>query len=166
MIRRLHIAGVIAATALILSGCGQATETLIESQTGADIEVTDGGGTVTLTDEESQMTVQGGSGTQLPEGFPSDIPQPPGGQLLAAAQSPEGLTVMWTVEGFTLDNFDAYVASIKAAGYDSEISATDMNMGDDGFTKAVVLVGNGQTVSITGVLIDGSGQVSMVVAAE
>jgi hypothetical protein len=166
MKRLSQIFGSVAVSVLILTGCGQATETLIESQTGADVEVSDGGETITFSDEESGTTVQGGAGTQLPAGFPSDIPEPPGGQLMAAAETPDGLSVMWTVDGLTAQNFDEYVATIKAAGYSSEMSASDMNMGDEGFTKAVVLVGNGQTVSITGFLVDGSGQVSIVVAAE
>jgi hypothetical protein len=166
MVLRTRIIGSLAAAALLLTGCGQAAETIIESQTGADVEVSDGGETVTFSDEETGTTVQGGTGTQLPAAFPSDIPEPPGGQLFAAAETPEGLSVMWTVEGLTTESFDAYVASVKSAGYDSELYANEMDMGEGNFTKGVALTGNGQTVSITGVLADGTGQISMVIAAE
>ena len=166
----LRLIGAIAAAALVLTGCAQATEqaaeNLIESQTGADVDVSDGGGTVTFSDEETDTTVQGGSGTELPAGFPSDIPQPPSGQLMAALENPDGLSVMWTVDGLTAEAFDAYVASVKSAGYSSEMSATDLDTGCEGFSRTVVLVGNGKTLSISGFAIDGAGQVSIVVAAE
>lgn len=141
MALRSNIVGALLAAALILTGCGQSGEPAVE-------------------------TLQGGVGTELPAGFPSSIPQPPGGQLMAAFETPDGLSVMWTVEGLTPESFDTYVASVKSAGFNSEISATDMDMGDEGFTKVVVLVGGSQTISITGFLVGGSGQVSMVVAAE
>jgi len=163
---RPRIVGALCVAALVLTGCGQAAETVIESQTGADVEITDGGETVTFSDEESGTTVQGGSGTELPSNFPSDIPQPPGGQLFAASESPEGLTAMWSVEGLTAESFDAYVASIKAAGYDDELFAQNMDMGEGNFTKAVSLAGKGQNVSVTGVLSDGTGQISVIIAAE
>lgn len=163
---RLRIVSALCGAALVLTGCGQAAETVIESQTGADVEITDGGGTVTFSDEEEGTKVQGGAGTELPANFPSDIPQPPGGQLFAAAETPDGLSVMWTVDGMTAESFDAYVASVKAAGYDTEMYANQMDMGEGDFTKGVALTGNGQTVSITGVLADGTGQISMVITAE
>lgn len=161
-----RIAGVLCTAALVLTGCGQAAQTLIEAQTGGDVEISDGGESLTITDEESGTTVQGGTGTQLPSSFPGDIPQPPGGQLFAAAETPDGLSLMWTVDGLTLEDFDAYVASIRAAGYDTEVFANEMDMGDNNVTKGVALSGKGRTVSITGVLVDGSAQISLVIAAE
>jgi len=161
-----RISAAIAAGVLLLGGCGQAAESVIETQTGADVEITDDGGTLTFSDEEEGTKVQGGVGTQLPASFPSDIPEPPGGQLFAAAETPDGLSVMWTVEGMTAESFDAYVASVKAAGYDNEVFANQMDMGEGNFTNGVALSGNGQTLSITGVLADGTGQISLVITAE
>jgi hypothetical protein len=162
--------GVGAAAVLVLTGCGQAAEkaaeSAIESASGGDVQVDIGDQTMTFTDEEEGVRVQGGEGTQLPAAFPADLPTPPNGQLMSAAETPDGVSVVWTATGLDVASFDAYVASVRSAGYDDEVSSTEFDMGADGFSKSYVLMGKGQAVSITAIIADEASQISMVITQE
>ena len=160
----LRVLAAVGVAVLLVAGCGQTAEQAVDQAVGQVVE----SATEQLKDQAAELGLDlpAGVSTELPANFPADIPLPPEGELLAVLDNPDGLTALFTVSGLTAEAFDAYVASVKAAGYDSEISATDLGVSDEGFTKAVVLVGNGSTVSITAFVAGGTGQITIVVGAE
>jgi hypothetical protein len=152
------------AAGLALAGCGKATESIVESTAGGDLDIS--GETFTFESDADDVLIQGGAGTQLPENFPSDIPLPPGAQIMSATQTPEGSSVMWTWDDITVEAFDAFVASVKAAGYDEEVTTTSMDLGDEGFTRGAILIGKGKTLSISALVSDEAGALTIVVTAD
>ena len=62
------------AVALGLTGCTSAVENIIEQQTGAKVDVKDGGISVETKDGEVQLGVD----TELPADFPKELPLPTG----------------------------------------------------------------------------------------
>ena len=156
-----------AATAsLLLTGCGgsaeQAAEQAIESASGGDVDVDIEGETFTFENEEEGVTVQGGAGAELPEGFPADLPLPPAGEIMSAASTPEGSSVMWMWDGMTQDDFDQYIAQVQAAGYQEVSNFVITDEGPGEFSKSSVLEGNGLSVSVSGTVTGGSGVLSVV----
>lgn len=165
LVKRLYsiLTAALCAT-LLLGGCGQTAENtaenLIESATGADVDLSDG--SITVTDEEGNVT-QSGTDVPLPASFPSDIPVPAGGSTISASDAGGQVIVMWSIEGLTESLFDAYVAQVKVAGYAKEEQSFNLSSGG-GFNKSVTLSGNGKSVSITGTEVDGFGQIMVMIA--
>lgn len=158
--KRTHsmLAAVMAA-GLMFTGCSQSAENtaenLIESATGADVDLSDG--SITVTDEEGNV-IESGSDVALPDGFPSDLPQPEGGVIVTASSMDGQIVVVWSMEGLTADDVDAYVAQVKAAGYGEERDSASLG-GDGVVSKTVTLAGNGKVVTITGSTVEGLGQI-------
>jgi hypothetical protein len=175
----------LAAAGILLSACGQvterATESIMEGVTGADIEMTDEGMTitdgdasmtvdvegesVTLTDESGKSTFQTGEGAQIPDSFPSDLPTPSGGELSTVSETPEGLMLIWGFDRFTSAEFDRLIADIQSAGYSLVGDVITMDSGDD-FNRVANLSGKGKVVMVTGGGSSDFGQVSILVTDE
>jgi hypothetical protein len=175
----------LAAAGLLIAGCGQvaekATQSVIESATGTDIEMTDEGmtitdgdssltvdsegQTVTMTDEAGTSTFQSGEGAQLPDSYPSDLPTPRGGLLSTVGDTPEGLFLMWGYDSYTGADFEDYVSEIKAAGYTivNDIVAIDSA---DGLNRSASFSGGGKLVTVTAMGSSDFGQVSVMITEE
>jgi hypothetical protein len=68
----------------------KAAEKALEKATGGKVDIdTSGGGKVTFRDPKTGGTVQTGSGTKLPDDWPSDVPIYPGSTVFASASSPK-----------------------------------------------------------------------------
>jgi hypothetical protein len=164
-----RFAGAVVVTAgVLLSGCAQsaeqAAESVIESQLNGDVEISDD--SFTFESESDGIRVEGGVGTELPDNFPADVPSPPGATVMSTAQTPDGVSVTWNWEGLTVDEFDRYVESIKAAGYRDEVTTTSMDLGNGEFTRGAVLSGKGTTVAVTAFVADESAGMTIVVTPD
>jgi hypothetical protein len=175
----------LAAAAILLAACGsvaeKATETMLEQATGTDIEMSDEGftisdgessmtvdtegGNVTMTDESGTSTFQSGEGAELPAGFPSDFPAPAGGTLTTAADMPDGIAVMWGFDTYSGDQFNEYVAQIKAAGYAVAEEATVVDSGGS-FQATASFSKGGRNFAVAGMGAADFGQVSVFVTNE
>lgn len=80
----------------VLSGCSlldkaaekateKATEAIIESETNADVDLSDDG--FTVTDEDSGDTLSFGEDVSLPDDFPADVPIVDGAAIIAASST-------------------------------------------------------------------------------
>jgi len=148
----------------LLAGCGQAVESAVENATGTDIEVSDGGGSITFDNEGEEMTVSTGDSAQMPDAVPSEFPTPDGARLAAVTEVGDGsfgLVYEWP-DGTEAD-FLRYLASVDAAGFlkEGEIFSTDM--GPDAFQAGGQFAGYGYSMYIVG-FGDGS-MVQMTVTA-
>ncbi len=170
------------ATGLLITGCGQmaeqATESLIEGSTGADVElkddgmtITDGDGsitiesdgdTVTLTDESGTSTFQSGEGAELPASYPDNLPTPPGAVLITVTETPEGNLLMWESDRLTSEDFDTYIADIQGAGFvlDGEVIVVDSG---DEINRIVTFTGSGKTIMLTALGSSDFGQLSLII---
>lgn len=175
MSRRLITAGALLAAGVLLAGCSSATEQVAETATGADIDISgdsmtmsDDQGTVTVEDGGDTITYEGedgtsmvaGSGAELPPTFPADVPVPANVTIISAVENGEGAAVIWNAEGLTEEAFEAWVAEVRAAGYDEEVSSYGAPQ-PQGFTKAYELRGNGLIVNVTGMGAEGTGQITL-----
>lgn len=176
----LKISGLIVA-GLVLAGCSQATETLVEAGTGADVEISEEGmtvtgedgstltvdeeeGSMTYTDEEGTTSVQSGGDVQVPDGVPSDLPLPTEAVLVTAAENDGVYVLAWTWEGFSKEAFTAYVDSVESAGYSKTLDVIDLDLGDGAFSLGYVLSDGTNDVTLAGVSDDtGMGQVNMTI---
>lgn len=160
--KRQYVAAGLVAAALILTGCGQAAETAVEAGTGMDVEIGDGGGTVTL--EQDGTKISAGVNAELPAGWPEELPTPPNGQLISSSGSAEQVITSWVVEGLTADGITEYLNQVKAAGYTQEISTADFGSDAEMISKTTVLGGKGKEVSVAVTIMDGSGLINVQVA--
>ncbi len=162
--------------ALVLSGCGGGGD----ESAGLDIDVSDGSTTVTgedgsvtvdsdgesLTitgsDEGEEYSVTTGGAAEIPASFPSDVPLPDGAKLLSAVEESQGSTSLtWEWPGLNQEILDAYLASVKDAGYTLEGQTYSMDMGGGDFTSGGQFTGPTHTVAIVGLSADGMGQLSI-----
>ena len=112
----------LAATAL--TGCNmaaeEATEALVEGSTGADVEIDDEGGSVSVETEDGSMEVTGGDSAEVPDGFPSDMPLYDGTVVMGQAIEVDGETsynVAIEVEDDVADIADWYSSELDAEGW-------------------------------------------------
>ncbi len=151
MIRTI-VAGAGVSALLFTVGCGQAAESIVENATGTDIEVTDdgmtvsgeggsvtvdgGGDSMTITgDDGSEYSVTSGDASEVPDTVPSDLPLPEGGTLSGVVSQGDGVSSLaydWT--DLTQEGYEAYVASLEAAGYAPQGDEGVMDMGDGAFS--------------------------------
>lgn len=151
------------AAVLALGGCGQSAESIIESATGADVQI--GEESFSFESDSNGFKIEGGVGTGLPAGFPDDIPEPAGAVLLSTTETVDGLSVTWTWEGLAIEDFDRYVASLRAAGYDEEVTTSAMDLGEGNFTRGAILVGKGKTVSVSAFVAEGSSGLTIIITS-
>lgn len=148
----------------LLTGCGGGVELPVPG-TDESITVEQDGDKVTYSDEESGTSVTAGEGVEVPESFPSDFPLPDQATILSTVENQEVVAVFMEWDGMTRDGLAAYIDTVKAAGYNQETQAFDMDLGDGAFNTTVSL-SNGQTeVLVVGTSDDSAsmGQVSLTV---
>lgn len=133
-LRTPHRWGVLAAAGVLglgLVGCGggsdssddaadKLAEKLAESGTeDADVNIDSDKGQVDVSTPDGEMSF--GSGTELPDDFPSDIPFPEGSTITSALSSTDGGVKTWSVTGTLADadegTFDDIIAQLTADGW-------------------------------------------------
>jgi hypothetical protein len=147
-------AGVLMLT--LVAGCGQAAESVaesaVENATGADIDISEGGESITVTDEEgTDYSVTTGESAQFPDGLPAEFPQPDGATLGSVVEVGDGgYGLSWEWPGATKGQFEDYLASIEAAGFTREGDVISTDMGPDAFQVAGQYSGYGYSMTVVG----------------
>lgn len=144
-----------ATLATTLASCDRAAEELAERAaeqvTGADIEVDDDGGEITIQTDEG--TFETGTG-RVPDTFPSGIPLVQGGELVngTSMDSEDGLfwQVNWQFDsGQPFDVLEDQVAVLEDAGFTrSEDGSFTMGDGSEGMGGTMLVNGTYQ-VNVT-----------------
>ena len=128
---------VLAVTALalpLLTACGKAeeaaqeaaTEAAIEATTDAEVEVSDGGQTITGTDPLGrEYAVTQGDAATLPADFPSDVLVPEGLVLDSAVSLGGTVTVGGTLDGEITALAKAIDAHMEGAGWTSAMALNE-----------------------------------------
>lgn len=131
----------LAVTALsfsMLSACGKAeesatdaateaaTESAIEAMTGADVDIEDGGDTITGVDEKGQaFSVRQGNAATVPEGFPKDVLVPEELVLDSALVIDASMMVAGSMPGEMAEVSASVSAAMTDAGWTSAMTFQD-----------------------------------------
>lgn len=159
-VRRLGLA--VGTSILLLGGpaltaCGGATdqtvEEAIENQTGQDVEVDSGDGTITASKDGTSVTV--GEGATLPEGWP-DLPTPDGGTIVSSSSADKDGTsvqiVTFKVDGDAAAAAKSLSETLQAAGYTldgSVVVGASAQYGLSNDTYDIVLLTLAETITMT-----------------
>ncbi len=137
--RRMPRIGVAAATAtaLLLAGCGaaadkaseKATEQLVESQTGGDVDIDTADGSVEIETEDGSMSF--GTG-EVPAEWPEDIPLPDGLEVLSGSTSDSSDGRLVGIVGTATASPEDILATMKDELADWTISGESTVTGTDG----------------------------------
>lgn len=141
---------------LALTGCGSATESIIENQTGTEIETNEDG--IKITDGQGD-SFQTGEDIDVPDSWPSNVPLYDG-TLTSAIAAGGGVSLIWTTDAGVAEAFDTYSADLESAGFkpvgSGSFSGADGDLRTSSFendeTTVVVVVtdpGKGTTMSVT-----------------
>lgn len=165
--RRIHTAWgtplvALAIAGMTLTGCSQAAEQVAESATGVEVDVSDGG--ISITDGAGNTV--GGGGTELPDSFPTDLPLPDGASIQQFQEQNGAVAVSFAVPSLTEAEFEAYLATLAGAGY-TETDRRRMDLGG-GYSIDAFLTGPTRDAEVSGAaLTDGSqSRVTIVVSPE
>jgi hypothetical protein len=167
MTRTPHRLTAVALTGLLalgipaLAGCGNVAENAIEQAAGdaigGDVELSDGGLTVTNSDG-TQMQL--GENMSVPDNWPSGLPTYDGGSLVSVVVEGDGSTVnaVWTTEEAAEDAAATYGAALESAGYTAGTTSNMAGMANTEYT------GGEYTVNVTA--LDADGTTTLMVNAE
>ncbi|CAB5033523.1 MAG: hypothetical protein F2923_00400 [Actinobacteria bacterium] len=150
-VRTLALSGILILGVPVLSSCGQSVESIaekaLESGTGADVDIADGGVTVKSTDG---TTTAIGEGIALPSDWPSDVPTIDGTLVTVSVSGTKGeANAMWKVAGDVTTVAGAYKSELQKAGY------TIVNETTIAQTTLIGAEGNGKNVSASVTDADG-----------
>lgn len=168
---RLHTVAAIAATGVMLFGVGacgggsddsseaadKLAEKLAEAGSGdTDVDIDSESGQVDVSTPEGDLSF--GSGSELPEDFPNDIPFPDGSKITSTLNSTDGDVKTWSAMGTLADadesTFDDIVAMFKDNGWTSTMDSSGSSGGGTGST-AILTKGDLQVLVSTQVGVDG-----------
>lgn len=162
---RFGLAGAAVAAALTLSACGGISlptgdggqiNVDLDGE-GGSVSLTDSEGneqnidletdddSFTLTDGEGNDLMSGGSGTEVPEDFPPDIPLPDGELQFSSSvtvDSADSWTLGYVVPGDVASTTEDLRADLAGAGFE------DVSTWETAEATATVLEGGGYTVSV------------------
>jgi hypothetical protein len=153
---RMRSVAALASVALILTpalaSCGQvaekAAEQAAEQAIGGDVDVTDGG--VTVTDEDGNQMAAGENVT-IPDNWPAEVPVYDGGTLqVVTVQADGSASAMWATDGTPQEAATAYAEALTSAGF-TEDSTSNM-----GGMIVNMYTGNGFEVSLNALDADGT----------
>ena len=135
----------------------QLAEKLAEAGTGdADVDIDSETGQVDVSTPDGDMSF--GSGSELPDDFPSDIPFPEGSKLTSTLNSTDGGVKTWSAMGTLADadasTFDDVVALFTDSGWTSTMNSSGSTGGGTGST-AILTKGDLQVLVSTQVGIEG-----------
>lgn len=152
---KISAAVAVVAGAFVLASCSpgdlldraveKGVEKGVEAATGAEIDIDEDGGTISISSEDGEMAF--GGGTELPDGFPDDVPlaagEITGGARVSDTES-EVFTVAIAAQGSMSQVYDEATGLLESAGFSEESS------GDLGGIRNV---GYGQNGAISGVVL-------------
>ena len=173
----LRVLAVTAVSFFLLSACGKAeeaaedaaaeaaTEAAIEAVTDADIDVSDGGQTVSGVDEEGRaFSVTQGEAATLPAGFPADAYLPEGLVLDTAMVVGENIVVGGSLPGSVATLAAEVETRMAAAGWTSMLTMTEpgssaqrWEQGGRGVTYMIEEQGEGRLGLVITVGVEGEG---------
>lgn len=145
---KLRVTGSIAAVgvvALVMAGCspgdlvekavGGAVEKGIESATGAEIDLDEDGGNMSIKTEDGEMSF--GAGAELPADFPESAVPLVDGEIATSMrikdETSDGFSVSLTVDGSIADVHGEAVDKLKGAGFESTSESDMGEMRSTGF---------------------------------
>lgn len=163
---RTALSAAAVALTLVASGCGGGSaetqaKNAIEEATGgsADVDINDG--TMQITTDTGNVTVSGdgeavkvesdegtyqmGTGTELPDGFPGEVPVPRG-ELTSAMSSDGTFAVLFKVDD-AKKAFADYLKALESAGF--ELSGKTEGELNGNFFGTVSATGKGWDVSVS-----------------
>lgn len=156
-ITRHLVATTSAASLLLLAGCGaaaekaseKATEQMVESQTGGDVDIDSSDGSVQIETEDGTISSDGegnveietedgsfsssGSG-EVPASWPEDVPLPAGLTVQVGSEQDASDGRLVSIIGTTTDSPEEVLATLKEALADWEISGEVTTTGNDATT--------------------------------
>lgn len=98
---------------LVTFGCGKIREKLmgkaVEEGSSGQVNISSGGVTVTT----PTGTIQAATGAKLPDGWPSNVPQYPGSNIVSAMGTPVGKTIVLNTSDSPSKVHDYYKGEIK-----------------------------------------------------
>jgi hypothetical protein len=119
--RKLLVIGS-AAGALLLGGCGNATETIAEKATGAEVDVNDDGSFSVKGKDGSEYSV---GRSELPRDWPTVLALPDGATITSSASSDGVATVSYDLSGGTPESAVAFhAARLEGDGYTQVMEST------------------------------------------
>jgi len=132
-----------------LVGCSQKPKIIDADGTRVETQ----GNTVTVTSEDGEATINAGGGLSRPKDKMGDLPELRG-NIIYVIDTPQGVSV--TFDEISKSDYDAYVAQIKAQGFESVF---DMAMGD-----TIMFMGQKDQFTVSVQLhLDGSGKGACVI---
>jgi hypothetical protein len=90
----------------------KAEEKAIEKQTGGQVHINNGGGSINIVVDGGTLTL--GTGAKLPDDWPSAIPAYPGAKVVFAAKSASGNKDTWSAAFETTDTKDKIAEYYKS----------------------------------------------------
>lgn len=107
---------------VVLPGCGKspeekAMEKLIEQGTGGKVTVDSARGKIQITDKEGKATITAGAATEVPAGFPTDIPIYPNTKVINTMTAGDILHVTLISEEGVGKIASSYKQKMKAQGW-------------------------------------------------
>ncbi|MEV8267830.1 hypothetical protein [Microbacterium sp. NPDC076911] len=117
-VRLFVAASVLGASALVITGCANPLEQLVQGgiQEGIEQVVEEAAG------GDVDFDVDAGGGASVPDSFPSDVPLPPG-DLMASFSAAGSYQLTYSID--SLDQVSAFADSLIADGYEV-VSESDM----------------------------------------
>ncbi len=114
---------ILVAATVALTGCDQLIGNAVKGvvQKSAGVSVNETSGSVTVQGQNGKSVTVGGAEGKVPDGFPTEFPQPAGATVKSGAQmtSPQGgvYTVVWETTDSTDQVLSSLKTSLPAAGY-------------------------------------------------
>jgi len=129
----------------------EAIEKAIEEESGGDIEVDLSEEEMTIKSDEGEMTI--GTGAELPDDFPKEVPVYPDMEIVTSVKSTEGGRDFFSISGATSDPGDKVFNWYKDKMSGWEITGEfTTDMGDDG--KSYTISGNDGKYNITVMILE------------
>ncbi|MEZ4416449.1 MAG: hypothetical protein R3E10_11950 [Gemmatimonadota bacterium] len=160
----------VSSMALLAIGCGRASERSAERMVeeamresgadAADVDVSEGRMRISSEQEGRSTTIEMGGGS-LPEGFPDDVPIPPGAQIAVSMMSQgEGASVTLTTDDSVRSVYDYYLEHLVDEGWeiDQKMEASGMfilHATKDERELAASIAGEGDETTVTLTVSDG-----------
>lgn len=150
------------AATLLITACGgsaeQTAESIIEEQTGGDVDIDSDTGDVSITDKDGNE-FSAGQNVELPDSWPQDVPPFPDGTLITATALAGGeASAQWTLEGNVTDAIDSYSDELVEAGFTPDGESNTVN---SFVTKS--FVSSAFDVQLVGGEVGGQGTISVTV---
>jgi len=132
------ILGVLACSAVLVSGCGRAKKTIsekisekiaekaiamnIKDSQGKDAKVDISDGKLTIKTKDGETAIASGEGASIPENFPKDVYVVKGAKIQMSMKTPDGYALSMKVDQTAAKLAATFEAEMKAQGWEQESS--------------------------------------------